>query len=437
MRRFYGILWRNAFLGVVGALLLPDLCVYAGPNLDGDRSIGQMIVIDNERRALGQSQARAPSVALPRPGEAEPPQEVSTSSNVAVLPQLGYDPAAGFIVGAKFSDIGFGPSDMNLDVGATQSTDGETEFDLALGAPHLFGTDFIGLVQLGYHLTPSMNFYGLGNNSVGDTALTRHEEHGTSALFTLGRRLAPHWVLAGSIGYERITIGSGKPDGLPITTHTFPELPGLSGGYNNPLSLSLIYNTRHDLTRPARGWNVIAKVQHIGPELGNRFRYTRYTADASYLHPVVSPDHLIGIRIDGVYVDGRGDNLPFYEFATIGGINKLEGFNPNRFLGQARLFGQVGYQTLLADFDFYHIWRVRLDGAIFAGAGRVFLDRSKLPDALLQSEPQIAPGLGDRIQYSYGTGLHIALGEALAARLDAGFSRESQGLIYLSFGNAF
>lgn len=293
-------------------------------------------------------------------------------------------------------------------------------------------------MQLRYQLTPAHKFYGLGNNNVGDTALSTHEQHATSVLFTLAQRVMPHLVAAATLGYDRVTIGPGKPpDDKPTTTSAYADLPGIRGGNNNPVALSLIYNTQRDLTRPAQGWNVVGKIAHVGSELGNSFHYTRYIADASYVMPVFSSDHLLGVRVNGEYMDGSGNDLPFYEFASIGGADSLTGFYPDRFLGQSRLFVRAGYQTLLADLDFYNIWRVRLDGLLFAGAGRVFLNHSKLPDALLQHEPDVAPGLSHRLQFSYGTGLHIALGEALAARLDAGFSRESQGLIYLSFGNAF
>src|SRR5699024_1602121 len=188
---------------------------------------------------------------------------------------------------------------------------------------------------------------------------------------------------------------------------------------------------------PHKGWNIIGKVTHVGPELGNTYDYTRFIADASYIQPIFSPDHFLGFRIDGEYLLGSGDDLPFYEFASIGGERSLPGFYPNRFLGQSRIFAHMGYQQLLTEFDFYNIWHVRLDGSVFAGAGRVFLDRSRLPDELLENTPGVAPDLSNKIRYDYGAGLHIALDQALSARLIAGFSPESKGLIYLTFGNEF
>ncbi len=425
-------------------LTLLLICAYVAPalasgSLESERAIGKVIIIDNESRAL--QAAGAPSVQPTRPpkaGEPEAPQEVTTSHNVAILPQLGYDPALGAILGVKYSNINFGPSSMNLDIGATQSTEGQTAVDVVWTAPHLLESDFIGLVRLHYELTPTQDFFGLGNNQLGrdPDPLSTHGFHQTSVLFTLGRRLAPHWVGTITAGYDRVSIGHGKLKDQPATLERFPALPGAHGGMNNPLSLSLIYNNRHDLTRPTQGWNAVARVQHVGPELGNDFDYTRYQAEAGYVHPVFGPEHVIGARVGGEYVDGAGDDLPFFEFASLGGADDLRGFFPGRFLGQSRIFAQVGYKTLLFDFDFYDIWRVRIDGALFAGAGRVFLSRSKLP-AALRSNTDVAPSLTDQFRYSYGGGLRIALSEALVARLDAGFSKESKGLVYLVFGNTF
>lgn len=438
--------WRGCCAVAGGACVLA-LCLgwaavtpaRAASRLAVERSVAQFMVIDNERRAIAEQNAAAlQHTGVPRSGEPEAPEELDVSHNVAALPQLGYDPSVGFIFGGKFSYVNFGDTHMNLDVGATQSTGGETDFEASWGTPRLFGSDFIGLVRARYQLYPNQDFYGLGNNDVGDDALSQHEQHATSLLFTLARRLAPHWVAAGTIGYDRVTIGPGDPDhDKTSTTDTYSRLPGIKGGYNNPLSLSIIYNNRHDLTRPQQGWSVTGKVTHVGPELGNDFHYTRFTGDASYVHPIGSPRHLIGIRVDGQYVTGSGSHLPFYEYSSLGGFDNLEGFYPNRFLGQSRVFARLGYQTLLADFNFRDIWRVRLDGTLFGGAGRVFLDRSRLPDDLSGDMSRFAPGRDDAIQFSYGAGLQMALGEALTTRLDVGFSGESKGLVYLSFGNAF
>jgi hypothetical protein len=47
------------------------------------------------------------------------------------------------------------------------------------------------------------------------------------------------------------------------------------------------------------------------------------------------------------------------------------------------------------------------------------------------------PATSNDFRYSYGGGTRIALGEALVARIDVGFSDEEKGLVYLVFGHTF
>lgn len=361
--------------------------------------------------------------------------EVVASHNAAALPQIGYDPQAGLILGVKYSNVNFGASNNNLDVGTTYSTEGEISSDVTLSDPHLGNSQWIGIAQFRYQLIPTKQFFGLGNNQTDGHVLSTHGIHATRALFTLARRLVPHLAVAATLGYSSLTIGRGKLNEKPSTLDRFPALPGIHGGGVSPASLSLVYNTQHDLTRPYHGWNVVAKVQRVAPVLGNQFNYTRYLFDASYLFPLGSPEHVVGFRFDTEYIRGSGNDLPFFEFASIGGADNLSGYFPDRFLGQRRTFIQAEYRTLLADFNFRHIWHVRIDGAIFAGAGRVYLSQSRLPADL--NIQDVSPNPTHAWRPSYGAGLRIALSEALLARVDAGFSPESHGLFYLAFGTTF
>ena len=79
---------------------------------------------------------------------------------------------------------------------------------------------------------------------------------------------------------------------------------------------------------------------------------------------------------------------------------------------------------------------MKIDGVLFGDAGRVFLDHSDVNQEFHLNSDIFSRIVGD-FQYSYGAGLRIALAEALVARIDAGFSREETGLVYLSFGQTF
>jgi outer membrane protein assembly factor BamA len=428
-------------IGLTTILALPRP-VAAADNLDTARALTPVIILDNERRYLKAHNIELPTEGnLPKPGEPEAPAELVQGHNLGILPQLGTTPEAGVVAGFELSDINIGKSHTNVDLAGTYSTRGVVELDGSLSVPHLFNTDLIGLVQADYKLTPTYLFFGLGNNNAGPNELSTQEVNTKEALFTAGYRLGPHTVLAGTLGVRRTSIGPGntKPE-APATTDRFPDLPGLPGGWDNPYSLALIYNTHRDFTRPAQGWNIIGRIQRSGPELGSDYDYTRFTLDASYLFPLGDTDHVLGVRLVGEHIFGSNNDVPFFDFASLGGLNNLQGFYDDRFLGQSKIFGEIEYRQLLADFNAFDIWRARIDGTLFISTGRVFLDRSRLPRSLLNHENEYAdvtPGLRSYPRFSYGAGVLIALSEAITARINVGFSNENKALVFLAFGQNF
>ena len=112
------------------------------------------------------------------------------------------------------------------------------------------------------------------------------------------------------------------------------------------------------------------------------------------------------------------------------------GFFPHRFVGEGRVLLNGELRFLITQFDFFDLWHVKLDGVLFGDGGRVFLNSIEAKDEF-KLNSQIFERIIDNFQYSYGGGLRIALGHALVARIDAGFSDEETGLLYLSFGQTF
>jgi len=108
----------------------------------------------------------------------------------------------------------------------------------------------------------------------------------------------------------------------------------------------------------------------------------------------------------------------------------LQGYFPRRFLGTGRVLLNAEYRARLGGFTFLRLWYLQFDGAVFAGAGRVFMDRDDLGR-------RFAPGDAARLRFAGGPGLRIALSQALVARIDVGFSEEEAGIVYLAFGHAF
>jgi hypothetical protein len=94
------------------------------------------------------------------------------------------------------------------------------------------------------------------------------------------------------------------------------------------------------------------------------------------------------------------------------------------------------YRLKVLDFHFFDWWRVRIDGVAFGDMGRVFLDDTDLSNEFDVNNDLLPRVFGD-FRDSYGGCVRIALGDAILARIDVGFSNEEIGLVYLTFGHIF
>jgi outer membrane protein assembly factor BamA len=356
----------------------------------------------------------------------------------AVLPQIGYGPETGPEAGLKYGHRNIADSGVTLDIDGVYALNQQQSFGLSVGYPDIMDERFLVLAKASYDADPTYDFFGLGNNDLGPDPVSTHRIESAVGSLTAGWRPWPRLAVNFSVGLRHVTIGRGDrdDDDTPFTVDEFPDLPGIEGGFVNPLELSLVWNTRDDIIRPTRGWRGILKVSHTDRALLSDFEYTRWIADLSYLYSFWEGRHIVGARLNGGFIDGPRKDIPFWELEDLGGSDTLRGFFPHRFLGTSRVLLSLEYRAKLGSFDFFDIWNVQIDGVVFGEAGRVFIDNDELSDEF-DLDDDIIDRVVVNFQYSYGPGLRIALSKALVARIDVGFSEEEQGLVYLAFGHTF
>nr|MBS0021858.1 BamA/TamA family outer membrane protein [Gammaproteobacteria bacterium] len=363
--------------------------------------------------------------------------EATNSKSWALLPQVGYSPDQGINAGLKFTDRNFFESGLTLDLNAIVAVEGQQNYEFMLIQPNLGGGRLMTILRTAFFSDKTEEFFGLGNNDLGPDPVSTHEFQSIGGSATLAWRLREQLSLAFGIGFWRADVTDGKTSDdppVPFTRTFFPNLTGIDGGDTVPLSLSLIFNNRKDITRPTRGWSLLASVAHVDKSLGSDFQYTRYSFEASYLLPLLTRRQVFGLRVGGTYIDGAIEDIPFYELAYLGGNRTLRGFFKYRFLGRTAALATAEYRLKLLDFQFFDLWQIRIDGVGFVEGGRVFLSDG---DIGRQLGSDFVSSVGSEIRYSYGGGLRFALGQALVARIDAGFSEEESALFYLTFGHTF
>ncbi len=357
----------------------------------------------------------------------------------AILPELGYGPDTGPMVGAKYEHRDLLNSGATLDAEATYALNEQQSLSLSLGSPHLLDDRLLILLRGRYYLDPQREFFGLGNNNFHDDPQlpTTHEFQELGAGLTVGWRPFERLAFNVGIGVRRVDIGHGKrKDDLAFTPDQFPDLTGIHGGLVSRLAASLVWNNRDDVMRPTRGWRIILKVAHTNKAVLSDFEFTRYNVDVGYLHSFFDKRLIAGVRANGAYIDGPTDKVPFWELEELGGQDTMRGFFPHRFLGKERVLLNGELRCLLVQFDFFQLWHVKIDGVVFGDGGRVFLNQSQIREEFSLNRNIFERVIGD-FQYSYGGGVRIALSDALVARIDVGFSNEETGLVYLSFGQTF
>lgn len=352
----------------------------------------------------------------------------------AVLPQVGFGPDTGAKGGIKFSHRNLDGRGASLDVNATYSMKGQTLFNLSLGSPHLLEDRLIIVLRARFGTDPEREFFGLGNNDLGPDPVSYHAFQEAGGAITVGWRPFERLALNFAVGARHVEIWCDQ--GSPCTRDTFADLPGITGGDVNYLGLSIVWNNRDSILRPTRGWRLIGKAIHTNQVLLSDFQFTRLVGDAGYLRAFFDEKLVLGLRVNTEWVAGPKKQIPFWELSELGGKDTLRGFFPHRFAGEGLVLINTEARMALWSHRFFNLWEVTFDGVLFGDGGRVFIDRDELGDEFSLDRKIFSRIIGD-FQYSYGAGLRMTFSKALVARLDAGFSDEETGLLYLTFGQIF
>jgi outer membrane protein assembly factor BamA len=359
------------------------------------------------------------------PSRALADEKEGRSLPFAVFPQVGYGPETGPKAGVKFEgrDL-FGGSTMG-DVNVLIALKRQQKATINVGNPEL--GPFMLFGTLAWSSDPSVEFFGIGNNEVGPDELSNHEMRRARVGVTLGYRLLKRFALVLAAFYRETNISNGNNDDSPSTQRFAPGLYGVHGAPSNYLSAALVYNSRDDLVRPTEGWEVILKYLSADEIFFNRETdYQKVILDVSFIQPLVWRRQVIALHANTEVVFGDDDDVPFFELSSLGGDDTMRGFFPQRFLGKGSAVINAEYRLKLFDFNFRKLWDVSIDGVGFGDVGRVY-----------ESSEDFLEHTLDHVRYSYGGGVRVGLSSGLVARLDAGFSPEEKGLIYLTFGHTF
>lgn len=354
-----------------------------------------------------------------------------------LLPLIGYGPSTGLMGGLAFSHLNVFWSGVSVDLSGLYGLEGQQSFSVSLGRHGLAGDRLLLLLRGRFILNPEREFYGLGMNDLGPDPLTTNAIQDAGGAFSVGWRPFKRVAFSFSMGGRNVQIWCPSERGPePCTADVFPDLPGIEGGWVPFVGLSVIWDITDSIVRPTRGWRLIVKAIHTNNLLVGQYEFTRFLGDASYHISFFERRLVLGARLNGELIFGPDGRIPYWELSELGGRGSLRGFPSHRFVGTKRILGNGEARYRLTEFDFKHLWHVRIDGALFGDVGAVFIDEHDLPTEYNVTGEVLRSQTGG-FQYSLGFGCHIGFSESLVARIDVGFSEENTGLVFLSFGHIF
>ncbi|MDP8985824.1 MAG: outer membrane protein assembly factor [Pseudomonadota bacterium] len=227
-------------------------------------------------------------------------------------------------------------------------------------------------------------FYGIGNDSP-----RSHETNYTNgqelAQVQVGLNLNHDWQILYTGRIRRVDVTAGTLTGVPTLETRFRDVIG-SGITNLVLDrVSVIYDTRDDLTVPSRGMEWIA-YGGLASRSGilNDSMYSEAGLDGRNVWPV-GPKTVLAAHVALRYLPGSSDRVPFWALSSIGGGESVTGGDqPLRGYGQGRFYDRnsfyVGAELRRTVLSFNAVSTlVDIEMAPFVDLGRVFSRTGTLP----------------------------------------------------------
>jgi outer membrane protein assembly factor BamA len=235
--------------------------------------------------------------------------------------------------------------------------------------------------SLVYDRDGTTRFYGIGNQTrAGDqTNYTDQQEFGQ---VEVGLNFNHTWQLLYTLRLQSVDVLPGTLNDVPSIDTRFPQLLGTNKEFLN--RLSLVYDTRDDLTVPTRGMKWVLYVGASAKNgLVNDSSYSEVGIDGRGAWPV-APDTVLAAHASLRYLPTVND-IPFWALSSIGGGESviggeqpLRGFGAGRFYDRDSFSATVELRRKVFSFDAVTTV-LDIEVAPFADFGRVFSGTSTNP----------------------------------------------------------
>jgi len=271
------------------------------------------------------------------------------------------------------------PHEVRLGFQLYFTTLGQQKHFLNLDIPRLGNDRFSLSAEAAWWTTLAENYFGIGGNTPGLAAAPGYQQVTSETPYLTARLTSGLFgdlalLTAVKIRYARLVSRSNarRDDGVVIGTTLFDEEHpvGWEGGWANSATLGLVFDRRDFTPWPRKG--VFAQLSYDGYPGGFSERvFGRWNGEFSGFVPLAKT--LVACaRVSASEILGEA---PFWEYARLGGNDRLRGLADRRFLDRSMVLANLEARWRALD------WRIRKEQ--FHLALVPFLDLGQVAPSIL------------------------------------------------------
>lgn len=296
-----------------------------------------------------------------------------------VAPDVLYNPNFGFGVHARIFSFSSADEQWSMVAGIKQRVEREFDGEYQIGRSR--EDRWTINCSLIYDRDGTTRFFGIGNQTR-QRAQTNYTSQQDFGQVQIGLNLNHTWQILYTVHLQVVDVLPGTLDGVPSIETRFPGNLGTDQQLLN--RLSLVYDTRDDLSIPTHGMQWVAYVGAAARGgLINDSSYSEVGIDGRAFWPL-TPDTLLAAHLSLRYLPTVRD-VPFWGLSGIGGGESvIGGEQPLRGFGAGRFYDRNSFSTTVElrhkAFTFDAVTtKLDIEVAPFVDLGRVFSRTSTNP----------------------------------------------------------
>jgi hypothetical protein len=302
-----------------------------------------------------------------------------------IAPDFLHNPNFGFGTHARIYSFSSSDKQWSLVGGIKERVEREFDAEYQIGRQRLdrWSLSFSAI----YDRDGTPRFYGIGNrtHSGAETSFTNNQE---LVQANVGYNITHAWQVLYTARLQVVDVQSGTIDGVPNIETRFPTLNGLNTNKMFRNRISVIYDTRDDLTVPSHGVQFVAYGGVAASNgLFNDSIYSETGVDARGYWPIFKKT-ILAAHTALRYLPNFND-VPFWAQSSVGGGQSdvggqqaLRGFGSGRFYGRDSFATTVELRQTVMTFNAAGT-NVELEVSPFVDVARVFGRNDTLPFASL------------------------------------------------------